>query len=76
MHQQPPSQKSKKLRSLAALATNFNTRNMVMEIVEMQEGKNQDLVLGDFKFKTHGIGPPSYETMVNMWKYTNVRIKD
>lgn len=77
MQSQPPFQKAKKLKTLASLATEVNIGNMVMQIAEPQkEGRPKELAPSDFQIKTHDMGPPMHDTMLNVWKYSNVKIED
>lgn len=74
---QLPSKKTKKQKSIAALATDPSIGHMLMEIVEPQkEGKFHELTINEFQIRMVDIGIHIHDSMENIWKSTNEKIKD
>lgn len=72
-----PSKKMKKQKTISALAIDSTTSDMLVEIVEPQkEGIFHDLSKDYFQIKMVNLGIRVHNSMVNMWKSINVKIKD
>lgn len=73
---QPQSQKMKKQKAIATLATDPSISHMLMQITEPQkEGEFDELTANDFQIRTIDIGVLEHDFILNIWKSTNERIE-